>query len=154
MARHRPVLFALTILLLGGSLVGAEVWTVTMASGNTFESRYRPEPATWDSDITLLATDRGNWIGLRTDDIVDVISESEASGFGYRLDTTTLFLGWSPNDLVATDEDGNATPVYDAPALQQDNYSVEQFISVPVMGQSAAGAGGIPVTGEAGGGDE
>ena len=130
----------------------AASFTVTLANGTSFETRYRPVVADWDDTVALIRTDQGNWIALQKDEIVDVASQAEISGFGYQVDTKTLFLGWSPNDLLDEgdgDEDGegggggdgdDARPyyenddLYDAPA--DTGFGLEQFVDVPGVGES------------------
>ena len=126
------VLATFIVLLLAATGVQAALYTVTMKNGAIFETRYAPIPADFDEGVMLLRTDRGNWIGLEKDEIEDIVSAAEASGFGYQLDTTTLFLGWSPNDLIEEieGEDGEMTQRYEADAApSSDAYSIDQFIS-------------------------
>ncbi|MEO1086779.1 MAG: hypothetical protein AAFY88_21305 [Acidobacteriota bacterium] len=143
---------ALAVLTAGSSL--ASSFTVTLANGTSLQTRYRPVVADWDDTIALIRTDQGNWIALAKDEIVDVASQAEISGFGYQVDTSTLFLGWSPNDLLDEgDEDGedgkaggqggadgdDARPyyendaLYDAPAA---SFGLEQFVDIPGEGGS------------------
>lgn len=126
------VLATFIVLLLAATGVQAALYTVTMKNGSIFETRYAPIPADFDENIMLLRTDRGNWIGLEKEEIEDIVSAAEASGFGYQLDTTTLYLGWSPNDLVQEieGEDGTTTQRYEADAPPStDSYSINQFLS-------------------------
>ncbi len=92
----------IVVMLLGvaaTATIYADSYTVTMTNGTSFETRYKPVPAEGDDNIVLLNTDRGNWIGLRVDEIADIASHAESTGFGYQLNTTTLFVGWMPNDV-------------------------------------------------------
>lgn len=127
---------ALAFVLLAGLATSAYAvkFTVTLKNGTTFETRYRPMQADFDPSYSLMMTDKGNWIALHNDEIADIVSEAEASGFGYQLDTTTLYVGWSPNDLV-DDEGGEggdeSVPRYevtDGP-VGAGNYSINQFLS-------------------------
>ncbi len=102
-------IIALTLLVLAPAAAYAEYFTVTMTNGTTFQTRYRPVPAEWDDNVVMIATDRGNWIGLYSSEVADVTSHAEITGFGYQLDTTTLFVGWSPNDVYDEDEEGAGT---------------------------------------------
>lgn len=120
-------------------------YVVTLTNGTSFETRYEPQEVEWDENVLLLVTDTGNYIALQKDEVAESVSVAEARGHGYRLDTTTLFLGWSPNDLVTTDEEGNLVPTYDTgepepPALP--DYTVNQFVDVPTAGSPN---GGVPV---------
>ena len=121
----------------------ANTYTVTLTNGTVFETRYKPVPAEWDENVVMINTDRGNWIGLRVDEVADVTSKVESTGFGYQLNTTTLFVGWSPNDIDEPGEDGepiNLDEMFPEPAA---SYSVEQFVDIPIAG---SGVGGQPVT--------
>ncbi|MEM8998548.1 MAG: hypothetical protein AAGF23_27425, partial [Acidobacteriota bacterium] len=140
---------ALAVLTAGSSF--ASSFTVTLANGTSMQTRYRPVLADWDETVALIRTDQGNWIALAKEEIVDVASQAEISGFGYQVDTSTLFLGWSPNDLLDEgdddSEDGgqggaggdNARPyyenddLYDAPAA---SFGLEQFVDIPGEGGS------------------
>ncbi|MEL7060499.1 MAG: hypothetical protein AAGN46_10775 [Acidobacteriota bacterium] len=122
----------------------AQFFTVTMDNGTSFETRYKPIEANWDDDVVLIMTDQGNWTALRKDEITDVSSEAEESGFGYRVDTATLFLGWTPNDLVDDGEGGgegdggdggSRYEAFDAPLTEPgvNDYTLEQFVD-PIGG--------------------
>ncbi|MEM6793736.1 MAG: hypothetical protein AAF725_07115 [Acidobacteriota bacterium] len=144
----RAGLIAIVCLLIA-STSSAAVFTVTLANGTSFETRYRPVVAEWDDSLAMIRTDMGNWIAVPKDDIVDVVSQAESTGFGYQLDTTTLFVGWSPNDLIdesAEGEDVTAGGESDRPYFEQDSYydapadgsggfSLEQFVDVPTEGE-------------------
>ncbi len=137
------------ILLIGciSTVASAQVYTVTLHNGTTFESRYEPKDADFSEDVVILATDQGNWIALEKADIADVTSSVEETGFGYQLDTTTIIIGWSPNDLVSEDENGEIVSEWgyldDAPE-GGGNFSLQQFVAPPVVG-SGLSAGGLPV---------
>ncbi|MCP4659398.1 MAG: hypothetical protein GY856_28645 [bacterium] len=161
MRPHVYRLIALSLVLFAVSTsVGAGYFTVTLRNGTTFDTRQQPVEAEWDPNVSMFLTDQGNWIALANDEIVDVVSAAEESGFGYQLDTTTILLGWSPNDLIDPEggEDGEGAPRYDVPEdTRGTGYSIDQFLNIPVAGApSSAGAGGnIPLfnPGSAGGGD-
>ena len=124
----------------------AEYFTVTLTNGTTFLTRYRPVPAEWDESVVMITTDRGNWIGLYADEVADVSSQAEASGFGYQLDTTTLFVGWSPNDVGDEEEGEGADDGLDLETMFPEpppSNVLQQFIDIPVEGGLAAGQ---PVT--------
>lgn len=135
------------VFALAATAASAQVYTVTLNNGTTFESRYEPQPADFSEDVVILATDRGNWIALEKADIADVQSSVEASGFGYQLDTSTVIIGWSPNDLVTEDEDGEIVSEWgyiDDEVGGGADYSLEQFVNPPVVG-SGLSTGGLPV---------
>lgn len=148
-----------TALFLVAASAHAIYFTVTLKNGASFETRYRPVQADWDPEVSMFLSDRGNWIAIHNDEIADVTSVFEQSGFGYQLDTTTRFIGWSPNDLVGTttDEEGNEIDEvrYDLEADQgtTTDYSVDQFLDLPTgagYGNPTAVGGGIPIYGEIG----
>ncbi len=147
MERHiaRTTALRITVLALlafaAAATAHAEYFTVTLTNGTSFQTRYRPVPAEWDDNVMMINTDRGNWIGLYADEIADVTSHAETTGFGYQLDTTTLFVGWSPNES-GDDEDGDG--VIDDGELNLDEMFpepeasgvLEQFIDI---GSTVAG---------------
>lgn len=145
MKRHHLWLIGTLLTLLLASTVSATVFTVTLANGTTFESRYRPQEVDWDDSIVILTTDRGNQIALLKSEVADVTSQAEAHGFGYQVDTTTIYLGFSPNDLVGEDAEGNPVTEYDLPDAPSSgpSYSLGQFVNTPVAGST--GEAGIPL---------
>ena len=134
-ARRRALRITVLALLAmaAAAAAHAEYFTVTLTNGTSFQTRYRPVPAEWDENIVMISTDRGNWIGLLADEVADVTSHAETTGFGYQLDTTTLFVGWAPADIE--DEEGEE----DAGALDLEQMFpeeappnvLEQFVDVP-----------------------
>lgn len=142
---HRMYRFVVLTLLLAAlaAVTYADTYTVTLTNGTTFETRYKPEPAEWDENVVMINTDRGNWIGLLVDEIADVASKVESTGFGYQVNATTLFVGWSPNDIGDPGEDGEPINLEEMFPDAPPSYSVEQFVNVPTLG---AGVGGQPVT--------
>lgn len=97
---------ALTALALAVAVpASATVYTIHLQNGTTFETRYQPEDAPWDANKIVFTNEWGNLMALPRDLIVRIESAVEASGFGHQLDTTTVALGWAPNDAPA---DGRA----------------------------------------------
>jgi hypothetical protein len=134
-------------MLVVASGAGAAAYSVTLKNGNTFETRYQPADVEWDPTVATIVTDLGNPIVLKKDEIAEVTSIAEAKGFGYQLNTTTLFLGWSPNDLLTTDAEGNQVPTYDTGADQPPpppDYTIQQFVNVPTVGSPSTG--GVPLS--------
>ncbi len=121
----------------------AETYTVTLTNGTSFETRYEPQPAEWDENVMMINTDRGNWIGLLAEEVADVTSKVESTGFGYQVNSTTLFVGWSPNDIDDEGEDGEALNLEEMFPEAPPTFSVQQFVNVPSAG---AGVGGQPIT--------
>ncbi len=129
----RLVVFALLIAAAG--VAHAEYYTVTLTNGTTFQTRYRPVPAEWDEDVLMISTDRGNWIGLRRDEVADVASHAETTGFGYRANSTTVFVGWSPNDIDEGGEDGEGLDLEEMFPEPESGFTLEQFVDVPGLGE-------------------
>ena len=121
-------------------------FTVTLKNGTTFETRYRPVQAEWDPKVSMINTSQGNWIALMNDDIVDVSSAAERSGFGYQVDTTTIYLGWSPNDLVGEDEEGKAKLNYEVGDIPESaiDSSINQFLNIDSVSAGST-AGSVPL---------
>ena len=141
MTRRTTPLIAL-LLLAGAGAAAAGTFTVTLTNGTTFNTRYRPVEAEWDDSIVLIHTDRGNPIALKKDELADVTSSVEESGFGYQVDTTTLFVGWSPLDPVEEEgEEGSQQD--DGRFFEQPvpTFTVEQFINPPT---EPGVIGGVP----------
>ena len=124
--------FRVPLLLLGlvvaSTPAWAEVYTVTLHSGGTFQSRYRPQEAPWNTETVLLRTEWGNWIALDKSDIESVKADTETKGFGLVIDEATVELGAGANDTPVPEEgkEGAAS----AAAAQQPAapYSIQQFV--------------------------
>ena len=93
--RNVPAILILLVLL-AAAPVAADVFTVTLTSGNTFLTRYQPHQSDTRADQVLLLTEFGNWISLPKEAIVSVTSDTESKGFGTVLDSQTIALGWIP----------------------------------------------------------
>ncbi|HRC84096.1 MAG TPA: hypothetical protein PK413_00650 [Thermoanaerobaculia bacterium] len=127
---------ALLLLAVGVLPAVAETFTVQLKNGNSMITRYQPQRASWDPQVVLILGDSGNWIALREADIQKVTSSLETRGFGLRIDSRTLFLGWSAND--GTTAAGEA----DEEAPTPRSYDIQQFVE-----PGRAGQGGFPVYG-------
>ncbi len=151
MNRRTALLFSVGILLLT-TVVSAGTYTVTLNNGTSFVTRYKPVDAEWDDNVVMLNSDRGNWVAIAKDEIADIVSDVESTGFGYQVNTTTVFVGWSPNDLQGDEEgeggggDGGGASGEGESNLPDPNpapsYSLDQFVDVPTAG---AGVGTQPV---------
>ena len=103
--RHRPALqwFAAGLLVVGllvaAMPAAAEVYTIRLSNGTTFESRYQPKQAPWDPTFVSFVNETGNEIALPQALVIEVAAQSETKGYGRVLDTTTVDLGFMPNDL-------------------------------------------------------
>lgn len=131
--RRSILLFTLLGILAG--TVSGQTFTVTLENGSSFETRYRPVPSGFDPEIVLIITDRGNWIGLREADIVDVSSQVERSGFGYQVDTSTIFVGWTPNDADDLTEEGEELNLEEMFPEPEPAVTLQQFVDIPAAGQ-------------------
>lgn len=123
----------------------AAIYYVELASGTTFESRYRPVEASWDPGLILFLTDVGNWIAVPREDIVKVEIDTERKGFGLVINNTTIELGMTANDAPVPGEEGQALDptsrllnFLQQQQTQQPVYSMDQFVE---PGET----GGIPV---------
>lgn len=166
--------FLALALLLSASAVQAASYTVTLANGTSFETRYRPMTAEWDTNYAMLRTDQGNWIALKKSEIVDVSSSAEIAGFGFQVNETTIFLGWSATEgLVGEDgggdgangapASGGAAPAAGAAAPAAaaasessssgggNSFTMQQFVNVPSSGVLP---GGVPLGGTVSGGGQ
>ena len=138
----------LLIALVAASPLAADVFTVKLANGKSFKSRYQPiESPRAEGKIQFL-TDTGNWIALSKDNVISVESDTESRGFGKVIDTQTIALGWDPTGATtetATEEGQDPTAQLLNYLIQQDQqssarepYSTQQFVD-------PSEAGGIPM---------
>ena len=97
--RHRTLSLAVAASLLLALPVAAEVYTIRLTNGTTFESRYQPKQATWDPTQVTFVDETGNEISLPQALIADVAAQSETKGYGRVIDTATVDLGFMPNDI-------------------------------------------------------
>jgi hypothetical protein len=75
-------------------------------------------------------TEVGNWAALPLDHVESIASSTETHGFGTVLNTTTIVLGWAPNDLVepeALDPQERLLQLMEQRNQPRPDYSVEQF---------------------------
>ena len=135
----------------------AEVFTITLNNGSSFDTRQQPVEASWDSEFLVFNTSMGNHFALAKADVAEVTILSETKGFGTIINNTTLDLGIMPNDLPS-EEDMPADREQSAleRAFSRD-YDQQQFVDpsdagggIPVFGVSGSGTGVIgnePYTG-------
>lgn len=144
-----PCLACLAVALLAGAAVpaSADVFHVKLKNGDVIDTLKQPEQSSWDAGVVLLLTEHGNWIGLEQAEIDAVVSETAASGFGIPINTTTVAIGWAPNDAVdpnaplpegsQQNNAGSLAAQQSAAALQamyqqqqaQSRYSIQQGVS-------------------------
>ena len=145
-------LIALALLALLAVPAGAELFTVTLINGKTFDSRYQPVQSAADASKLQLLTDTGNWITLKKEIVASVTSETESKGFGTVIDTQTIALGWDPTSLAAQEKSEAESQ---DPTMQLLNYLVQQDRAQASQPPPApfsndlivepADAGGIPI---------
>ncbi len=127
------VLLLATVVFTAGPLM-ADVYSVTLEDGKVFLTRYQPREASFDSSLVTFLDDHGNLIAIPRDKIASVTSETESKGYGLRINTTTLLMGYTANNGVVENQvfvNGAGTQSFD----------IEQFVE-----PSRAG-GGFPVFG-------
>lgn len=127
----------------------AETYHVSLKNGQSYESRRPPEEASWDADMILFLTETGNLIGVERTQITSIEIETELRGYGERINSTTIFMGRTPNSAPAEEEDlspaERQNQLLEAllnQSQQQPNYTMEQFVEPGDLGRSS---GGIPV---------
>ena len=79
----------------------ATVYTIHLKNGTTFETRYEPEDAPWDAGKLVFTNEWGNLMSLAKSEVERIETDIEVSGYGHALDSTTIALGWAPNDAPA-----------------------------------------------------
>ncbi|HLF56167.1 MAG TPA: hypothetical protein VI942_04900 [Thermoanaerobaculia bacterium] len=84
----------------------AAVYTLHLKNGTTFETRYEPEDAPWDAQKLVFVNEWGNLMSLAKAEVDRVDTDVEVAGFGHQLDSTTVALGWAPNDAPAPGSQG------------------------------------------------
>jgi len=145
----RYLISTVVIALLAGP-VGAELFTVTLTNGKTFDTRYQPVQSATDENKLSMLTDTGNWISLSKDVVVSIASQTEAKGFGIVIDTQTIALGWDPTSVAAQQEEAAAVD----PTTRLLNYleSQDRALSQPAPPPFSnqqfvepSEAGGIPL---------
>ena len=128
-------------LLLATPPAAAEIYSVTLKNGGRIQSREAPQAAGYAEDLILVLTEVGNWAALPIDDIASIDADTETRGFGTVLDTTTIVLGWAPNeDPIEESMDPQERMLR---LLEQQNeprpdYTVQQFAE-------PSNSGGIPL---------
>jgi hypothetical protein len=163
-ARLSPCLLALPLLALIALLASpaaAEVYHVKLHNGTSVDTAYQPVQCPWDPGMVLVMDEVGNWIGLEQNEIEGVEQESQVRGFGVAVNTSTIAIGWAPNDAADP-----ATLQQNAPTAtdlaiqklaqeqqQRANYTVQQGVSTEQTQGIPAGLtgyGGYPPTGSLG----
>ncbi len=143
-----PLLFVpvlvLVLLALLAPPASAELYTVSLNNGASFDTLYRPEVASWDEGMMMILTDVGNWIAISRDEVASITEESEVRGFGVVISTNTIALGWAPNDAPLPGEEVGLDPqerllnLLERQSAPRENYTVPQFAE-------PSASGGIPI---------
>lgn len=139
----------ITLGLAAAPPAAAEVFHIDLANGERFDTLYKPEEASWDTDLLLLLTDTGSWIAVPKAEVVSIVSETESAGYGRVIDHSTIVLGFAANDAPLPDDPSEFTTL---DALQQlveqqgqgQDYTVQQFVE---PGQAGRDTGGLPAYG-------
>jgi hypothetical protein len=144
----RRTILAIALVTIVATLpAAAEVFTVTLANGGIFESRYQPLQNATDEGKIQLLTETGLWISLLKEQVTSVTSETESRGFGTVIDSQTISLGWDPTSLeVAREAVEAADPTTQLleylrardQADQRPVFSNQQFVEPEALG-------GIPI---------
>jgi|HubBroStandDraft_3_1064219.scaffolds.fasta_scaffold16826_2 hypothetical protein len=112
----------LLVLALAALPLAGEVYHVKLRNGSVIDTAYQPVQASWDPSLALVLTDVGNWIGLEQSDIEGVESETQVRGFGVAINTSTIAIGWAPNDAID-------------PATQQQNAPTATDLAIQKLAQ-------------------
>lgn len=129
---ERPVRVLVCVLAaaVAAAPLAAAVYTIQLTNGNSFETRYEPEDASYDSGKVVFLDETGLLITVAKSDIASIQSDFESKGYGRMINTTTMELGWAPNDAV----EGGGAPadplaqVQQAIQGQQQNVNYNQFV--------------------------
>lgn len=122
MPSRRQLGLAVACTLLAALPASAEIYTVMLKSGNSFDTRYPPRVAAYDPNKVLLYTEWGNWMAVSRDDVSEVTTLTATMGYGTVLDTTTISLGTMANDKAEEGTGATAAATPDKP------YSIDQFV--------------------------
>lgn len=136
-ARTRLLTLAASVAVVGAFLAlpaSADIYTITLQNGTSFQTRYQPEDASWDPAKLVFLDEHGNRLSLAKTDVVSIATDLETRGFGHMLNSTTMALGWAPNDALDLDSDeGKAALQAEAQRAMmqgaaQPVYNQQQFV--------------------------
>ena len=138
MTKQAAILLLIGIPLVATAPLDALEYEIRLHNGNVFHTRYEPVEAPFDASRLLFMTTFGNPVTIAKDKVAEVISLTDASGFGKRLDATTVLIGLAPND--------NPTPEEEAALAAQGAGQLEapSPYSAPLTSEPEA-TGGIPL---------
>jgi hypothetical protein len=125
------------------------IYSVTLTNGTVFETRQQPTQASWDPSMLELLSETGNWIALPKSVVQSVASIAEARGYGRVINTTTIDLGFAPNDVAEADRAAGRQLSPMEEAFESRAYDQKQFVEpeaagggFPIMGGFTGGGGG------------
>jgi len=153
----RPTAILAVLMLFAFTPAMAVVFRVQLKNGNQCTSRYQPKVAEWDENKVIFLTDVANRISLHIDDIADITADSQVKGFGTVIDTTTIVLGWAPNDAPTETEpsaEAQFEQYLDSLMGNRRENTVQQFVNTEDAGQGGLSPwefGGSNFTGGRGG---
>ena len=148
--RFRASAFLCIVLLVAGfvslaaSSASAEAYRITLNNGNEFVSMYPPVPAPFDDSMKMVMTSVGNVIAIAESDIASVELDEEVKGYGRRINTATIEVGWAANDAM-TPEQLQAAADAAAQSGQQFAPVRQPVFNSPLVGEPNSG-GGIPLS--------
>lgn len=154
MSRSRRFLQLVPALALALAVpASAELYTIKLTNGNSFDSRFPPRAASWNPNTVLIYSDWGNWLHVARTDIATVTTETQSKGFGTVINTTTISLGISANDKSEEAAGGQGGPGGQggggaqggAPAAEP--YSQQQFVEPGQTSGIPSGLIGLPSSG-------
>jgi len=136
MSRRTSITLVLAALVLACFPVQALEYEVHLLNGNVFHTRYEPVIAPFDANRIQLMTTNGNVISMPRESVKEVISVTEASGFGKRLDAMTILIGMASND--------NPSPEEQAALEAQGGVAVGSPLTNPLVSEPE-NTGGMPL---------
>ncbi|HVS62934.1 MAG TPA: hypothetical protein VMT85_05425 [Thermoanaerobaculia bacterium] len=148
--RRLPLLVAAALVALFATELSAQGtrYRVVLENGNEIYSKYKPVEASYDANKMILMTDQSNVISIPKDDILEMVAEVEALGFGRRLNDTTVIVGSSANDNPTEEQMQQMQQSFDAmfPGLPLNYRSgMPQTPSPPIFSEPGEIGRGIPV---------
>jgi hypothetical protein len=134
MSKNAAILLALVALLVATAPAGALEYEIQLKNGNVFQTRYEPVESPFDPTRIMFTTIFGNSVTISRDQVSEVISVTEAAGFGKRLDATTILIGLAPNDNLTPEEEAALAAQQGVTFQVPAPYSIEQFAEPEATG--------------------
>jgi hypothetical protein len=148
--RSRALVPVLALALLAALPAAAEVYSINLSNGTTFQTRYQPKQAAWDPSVLTFVDETGLEVALPRAMVSSVTALSETKGFGKLNNTTTIDLGFAPNDLPEQQRQAQAAQqamnggFFDRSFTQQQFVDPSQTSGIPVYGFGGGGSGVFP----------